>query len=224
MLLFTHQFTIWGLGDKTMGFNNVSELNALHLDALREIGNIGSGNAATALSSMLNIPVDIEIPVISLVNYENVSQYLGGKDQEVIGLALGLEEDLEGVMLHVVQPQFASRIVNTFYPKEIHTLSDISDMDLSAVKETSNITTASYVNSLAKLTNMFINITPPDDYLGTVENVLQKAASRFDAIGQQVIYIDESMFIADTEIKSSMILILQIDSLHKLFERLGLPD
>ena len=90
-----------------MGFNNLNELDAMHLDVLREIGNIGSGNAATSLSSMLNTTVEIEVPTISLINYENVSQYLGGKDNEVIGLALGLEADIEGVMLHVVQPRFA---------------------------------------------------------------------------------------------------------------------
>lgn len=206
-----------------MGFNNLNELGAMHLDVLREIGNIGSGNAATSLSSMLNTTVEIEVPTISLINYENVSQYLGGKDNEVIGLALGLEADIDGVMLHVVQPKFASRIVNAFYPKEIQTLQDINEMDLSAVKETSNITTAAYVNSMASLTNTFINITPPMEYLDTVENVLKQASDRFDAIGHQVIYIDENLYIGDTQIKSSMILILQIDSLKKLFDKLGIP-
>ena len=206
-----------------MGFNNLNELDAMHLDVLREIGNIGSGNAATSLSSMLNHSVEIEVPTISLINYENVSQYLGGKDNEVIGLALGLEADIEGVMLHVVQPRFASRIVNTFYPKEIETLEDINEMDLSAVKETSNITTAAYVNSMASMTNTFINITPPIEYLDTVENVLKHASNRFDAIGNQVIYIDENLYIGNTQIKSSMILILQIDSLKLLFDKLGIP-
>lgn len=205
-----------------MGFTNLNELDAMHLDVLREIGNIGSGNAATSLSSMLNTTVDIEVPIISLINYDNVSQYLGGKDREVIGLALGLEADIDGVMLHVVQPQFASRIINAFYPKEINTLADINEMDLSAVKETSNITTAAYVNSLAALTNMFINITPPVDYLDTVENVLKHASNRFDSIGNQVIYIDENLYIGGTEIKSSMILILQMESLKKLFDKLGI--
>lgn len=206
-----------------MEFNNLNDLDAMHLDALREIGNIGSGNAATSLSSMLNTPVEIEVPNISLINYDHVSQYLGGKDRKVIGLALGLEADIEGVMLHVVQPKFASRIINAFYPKEIHTLEDINEMDLSAVKETSNITTAAYVNSMATMTDTFINITPPIEYLDTVENVLKHASDRFDAIGHQVIYIDENLYIGDTEIKSSMILILQIDSLKKLFDKLGIP-
>ena len=86
-----------------MGFENLNELNAMHLDVLREIGNIGSGNAATSLASMLNTTVDIEVPTISLVNYDHVSQYLGGKDRRVVGLAVGLEVDIDGVMLHVVQ-------------------------------------------------------------------------------------------------------------------------
>ncbi len=206
-----------------MGFNNLNDLDAMHLDVLREIGNIGSGNAATSLSSMLNTPVEIEVPNISLINYDHVSQYLGGKDRKVIGLALGLEADIEGVMLHVVQPKFASRIINAFYPKEIQALEDINEMDLSAVKETSNITTAAYVNSMATMTDTFINITPPIEYLDTVENVLKRASDRFDAIGHQVIYIDENLYIGDTEIKSSMILILQIDSLKKLFDKLGIP-
>ena len=195
----------------------------MHLDVLREIGNIGSGNAATSLASMLNTTVDIEVPTISLVNYDHVSQYLGGKDRRVVGLAVGLEGDIDGVMLHVVQRQFVSRIINTFYPKEINTLDDINSMDLSAVKETSNITTAAYVNSLASLTNTFINITPPTEYIDTVDNVLSKVSSNFEAVGNQVIYIDENLIIAGSTIKSSMILILEIDSLKRLFDKMGIP-
>lgn len=206
-----------------MGFENLNELNAMHLDVLREIGNIGSGNAATSLASMLNTTVDIEVPTISLVNYDHVSQYLGGKDRRVVGLAVGLEGDIDGVMLHVVQRQFVSRIINTFYPKEINTLDDINSMDLSAVKETSNITTAAYVNSLASLTNTFINITPPTEYIDTVENVLSKVSSNFESVGNQVIYIDENLIIAGSTIKSSMILILEIDSLKRLFDKMGIP-
>lgn len=205
-----------------MELKNLNDLDAVHLDVLCEIGNIGSGNAATSLSALLNTVVKIEPPVISLINYESVSQYLGGKDNNVVGLALGLEGDIDGVMLHVVQPKFAARIVNAFYPKEIHSLDDISEMDLSALKETSNITTASYVNALATLTNTFINITPPSEHLGTVACVLKSAADRFDAIGNQVIYIDENLFLGEAEVKSSIILILQIDSLQKLFDKLGI--
>ncbi len=206
-----------------MGFNNLSDLDAIQLDALREVGNIGSGHAATSLASMLNTDIQIEVPSISLINYEHVSQYLGGKDRRVIGLALGLEGDLDGVMLHVVQREFASQIINTFYPKEIKTLDDVNEMDLSAVKETSNITTAAYVNAMAQLTGLFINITPPIDYIDTVERVLKNASNCFDAISSQVLYIDENLHWGNAAAKSSMILILHMDSLQKLFDRLRVP-
>ena len=206
-----------------MAFQSLDDLDFVHLDVLREIGNIGSGNAATSLASMLNTTVDIEVPTISLIHYDNVSQYLGGKDQEVVGLSVGLEGDLTGVMLHVVQCPFVSKIVNTFYPKEINSLSDVTEMELSAVKETSNITTAAYVNSLAQMTNMFINITPPSEHLDTVENILQTVAQKFHSVGSQVIYIDENLIISGSTIKSSMILVLELDSLKKLFEKLFIP-
>ena len=206
-----------------MGFNNLSDLDAIQLDALREVGNIGSGHAATSLASLLHTNIQIEIPSISLINYDHVSQYLGGKDRRVIGLALGLGEELHGVMLHVVQLQFASHIINAFYPRELHTLNDINDMDLSAIKETSNITTASYVNAMAQLTNLFINITPPVDYIDTVDQVLKHVSAPFDAIGNQVLYIDENLHIGNTKVQIGMILILQFDSLKKLFERLKVP-
>ena len=126
-------------------------------------------------------------------------------------------------MLHVVQREFASQIINTFYPKEIKTLDDVNEMDLSAVKETSNITTAAYVNAMAQLTGLFINITPPIDYIDTVERVLKNASNRFDAISSQVLYIDENLHWGNAAAKSSMILILHMDSLQKLFDRLRVP-
>lgn len=206
-----------------MAFNNLYDLDAIQLDALREVGNIGSGHAATSLASMLGTDIQIEVPSISLISYENVSQFLGGRDRRVIGLALGLEGDLDGVMLHVVQRKFAEQTINTFYPKEIHTLDDVNEMDLSAVKETSNITTAAYANALAQLTGLFINITPPVDYIDTVEQVLKQVSERFNTFSSQVLYIDESLHWGSADAKSSMILILQADSLQKLFDRLKIP-
>ena len=69
-----------------MAYTNIEEFSSMHLDVLREIGNIGSGNAATALASLLNTVVDIEVPVISLVSYDKVADYLGGRHAKALGL------------------------------------------------------------------------------------------------------------------------------------------
>ena len=209
--------------EKHMSITNMEDLGAMHLDVLRELGNIGSGNAATSLASLLNATVDIEVPSISLMHYDNVAKHIGSPEERMISLSLMLEGDLDGVMLQITQPSFIERVINAFYPKEIHSVDDLDAMDLSAIQEIGNISTAAYVNSLAQLTNTFINISPPKPLIDTLDNIIQNAADQFVEIGEQVLYIDENLFIAGTEVKSSMILILSMDSMKVLFDKLGIP-
>ena len=77
----------------------MNELNEMHVSVLTEIGNIGSGNAATALASLLNTFVDIEIPNIHLPNFEDVPKFLGGADNMALGLTVNLTGDIQGMML-----------------------------------------------------------------------------------------------------------------------------
>lgn len=204
-----------------MALESLGQLQPYHIDVLTEIGNIGSGNAATALASMMNTFVDIEIPTITLLDYEKVADLLGGVDASAIGISLDINEDLTGRILHILQPDFASKLVSTFYPTQIECLDDISDMDLSVISEMGNITSAAYVNALAGLTNLFINISPPTTLKGTIENILSVSSNSMQNIGHQVLFIDEKLKIDGSEINSSLILMLEIDSLKLLFNKLG---
>lgn len=206
-----------------MGEAEITTLDELHLSVLAEIGNIGSGNAATALATLLNTFVDIEIPHIHLLNFSEVPDYLGGPDNVALGLTVTLEGDFEGMMLQVIEKNFASKLINTFYEKEITSLEDISDMDLSVVQEMGNITTAAYVNSIAKMTNAYINISPPNCLVDSVSNILKVPQTKFDSLGKKVLFIDERFCIADTQIRSGMILLLEVESMNVLFEKLGIP-
>ncbi len=207
-----------------MAFTKIDDFSSMHLDVLREIGNIGSGNAATALASLLNTVVDIEVPVISLISYEKVAEYLGGKDTKALGMTVELEGDVHGCMLEVVHYEFANKLINTFYPKELATLDDVDDMDLSVVREMSNITTAAYINSIAAMTQLFINIQPPDSYLDSVSNLVAIPAEKLSRdYNEPVLYIDEKLHIGDTEMKSGLILVLDSNSIQILFKKLGMP-
>ncbi|MCI8992451.1 MAG: chemotaxis protein CheC [Eubacterium sp.] len=203
-----------------MKIKSLEELNALHVDVLAEVGNIGSGNAATALATMLNKVVKIEIPNIVLLDYDKVAEILGGTDQAAISMSVGLEGDLEGLMLHIISVDFASSMVNTFYKKEIHGLEDVNDMDVSVMQEMSNITTAAYVNSVSTLINGFINICPPEVNINRIGKILETARKKIGNPGQQVLYIDEKLVIEETEIKSSMIMMLTLNSMNELFKSL----
>lgn len=205
-----------------MAIQSLNDLNAMHLDVLTEIGNIGSGNAATALATLVNTVVDIEVPTIRLIDFSEVSDYLGDKDTVAVGMGVVLEGDVRGMMLQVMQLNFVQKLVNTFYPKDLKSIDDIVEMDMSVLKEASNITTAAYVNSLASMTGLFINISPPTDYTDTIDNILKIPASNFSSIGKQALFIDEKLTVGGTEVKSSMILVLEMDSLKTLFDKLSI--
>ena len=86
----------------------------MQIDVLKEIGNIGSGNACTALAMLLNTFVDMSVPSIKFLDFDSVKEFLGGENIEVLGIRIGVKEDLTGMMFHIVKKEFASKIINTF--------------------------------------------------------------------------------------------------------------
>lgn len=196
-------------------------LSELQLDALKEIGNIGAGNACTALSVLLGKPVDMTIPSIQLLEFDKTAEALGGADNVVIGIQIGITDDLDGMMFHVIQRPFAEKIINTYYSKEIVSLHELDEMDTSVMNEMGNITSGVYANSIATLTGILVNITAPVQKCNTVGELLQVPLEYFSKLGDKVLLVDEKFMIAGTEISSNMILILEHNSLLKLFQKLG---
>ncbi len=196
-------------------------LNELQLDVMREIGNIGAGNACTALSVLLGTMIDMSVPSVHLLGYESTAQYLGGEDKMVIGLKIEINGDLDGMMLHVVERRFAERIINTFYAKELDNIANLDEMDSSVLNEMANITSGAYANSIATLTSLFVNIGTPLQIPGKVSDIMKLPLTEFVKPGEQVLVVDEVFTIDDEHISSNMILALESESLEKLFARLG---
>ena len=193
----------------------------IQIDLLKEIGNIGSGNACTALSVLLGTAIDMSVPRVQLLGFESTAELLGGADNIVIGLRVDITGDLEGMMLHVVEKRFAERIINTFYAKEIDNITNLDEMDSSVLNEMANITSGAYANSIASLTSLFVNIGTPNQVPGKVSEIMKLPLSEFVKPGEQLLVVDEVFTIDDEDISSNMILALESDSLERLFERLG---
>lgn len=196
-------------------------LNELQLDVMREIGNIGAGNACTALSVLLGTMIDMSVPRVQLLKYDSTAEFLGGEDNMVIGLRIGITGDLEGMMLHVVERRFAQRIINTFYAKEIENIANLDEMDSSVLNEMANITSGAYANSIATLTGLFVNIGTPEQIPGKVSDIMKLPLTQFVKPGERVLVVEEEFTIDDEHISSNMILALESDSLESLFSRLG---
>ena len=196
-------------------------LNDTQLDVMREIGNIGAGNACTALSGLIGTPIDMSVPRVQLLGIDSTSDYLGGDDKEVLGIRIDVKADLTGMMYHIVNKRFAERLINTFYEKKLDTIKSIDEMDMSVISEMGNITSGAYANALATLSGYVVDIGTPTPGGYTISEILRVPIETFGEVGDKILVVDEQFIIDSEKLTSNMILVLEKDSLHKLFDKLG---
>ena len=196
-------------------------LNDTQLDVMREIGNIGAGNACTALSGLIGTPIDMSVPRVQLLGIDSTSDYLGGDDKEVLGIRIDVKADLTGMMYHIVNKRFAERLINTFYEKKLDTIKSIDEMDMSVISEMGNITSGAYANALATLSGYVVDIgtATPGGY--SISEILKVPIETFGEVGDKILVVDEQFIIDSEKLTSNMILVLEKDSLHRLFDKLG---
>ena len=132
-----------------------------YYDVLKELGNIGAGNATTALAQMLQTKVDMKVPQVRLLDFKDVGEVMGGEEQIVVGIYLAVEGDITGSIMFVLEQHAGRELVSKLMgmpPAE----GDFNEMELSALKEIGNIITGAYLNSLAQMTNLKVLPSVPD--------------------------------------------------------------
>ena len=196
-------------------------LNDTQLDVMREIGNIGAGNACTALSGLIGTPIDMSVPRVQLLGIDSTSDYLGGDDKEVLGIRIDVKADLTGMMYHIVNKRFAERLINTFYEKKLDTIKSIDEMDMSVISEMGKITSGAYANALATLSGYVVDIGTPTPGGYSISEILRVPIETFGEVGDKILVVDEQFIIDSEKLTSNMILVLEKDSLHRLFDKLG---
>ncbi|MCH5193189.1 MAG: chemotaxis protein CheC [Oscillospiraceae bacterium] len=204
-----------------MAIKNVEQLQAMHLDVLKEIGNIGSGNAASSLSTFLQTSTDITVPIVRLLDFNETVNFLGGPENITIGMLVNIVGDIKGMMLYILEEEFASQLTGTLFGAPIEDLMNLNDMEKSLISEVGNIMSASYINAIASLTGMTIDISVPMLTTDMVGALLSVPVIEFAQVGDKVLFIDDGFTIGGKEIKSNMILVPEMDSLETLFTRLG---
>lgn len=209
-----------------MSLKNMHDLNSVHFDVLREIGNIGQGNAASALAQMLGLSIDISVPTVRLLEMDEAVQYLGGPENVVLGMLVGLSGEIQGMMLYVLQRGFATNMINTVFGKDVKELTAFDEMDLSFVQEIGNILAGSYVNAISSLTGLTIDISVPNICIDMAGAILAVPAVEFAHVGSKVLFIDDNFIFGGDgsnpeEVKSNMILVPELKSLDTLFQHLG---
>ncbi len=204
-----------------MAIKNFEDLGAMEIDVLTEVGNIGAGNAMTALSSMIGQMVDIEVPAVNILGFQEAIDYAGGPEKTVVGIIVPIKDDIEGEILFLLENDIVELVVSTFFGTSDIDLLNLSPDMTSALTELGNIMAASYVNAIAELTGMKIEVEIPMlsvDMLGAIMSV---PAAQMGELSDKLLYIDNLMLIDKVSVKSKMMLLPTVESLDKLLRSLG---
>ena len=144
-----------------MGIKNYSDLNSLEIDALREIGSIGTGNAATALSQMLGKPVRITLPEVRIMEYNEAIEWIGGPEAITAGVLAQLGGEINGIMLSVHQLEFINLILETMLDSKVKDFDELTELETSALVEIGNIMGSTFINAMCGLAGISVSLTAP---------------------------------------------------------------
>ena len=198
---------------------DLKSVSAQYMDVLKEIGNIGAGNATTALASMLQCRIDMAVPEVKLIEVDELAESLGGKERVMTAIFLEVEGDITGDIIFLLEKGSASFLVSKLMGMEVNAES-FSEMDLSCIKEISNIIAGSYLNSLSTLTNLKIYPSVPHLQMDMVDSLLHSPMSGAKD-NDQILFI-QTEFTDDIQLGGYFVMIPDTESYGKILGALGI--
>ena len=205
-----------------MSMVNLQKITDVYCDLLKEIGNIGAGNAMTALSQMLGCKVDMRVPIVQLLEFGEVGALMGGEEQIMACVLLGVDGDISGKMMFMIEKQSAKRLIDKIMGGFGEDGEEFSEMETSALQEVGNIITGAYLNALATFTGMKIVSSPPQMTIDMAGAILSVPAIEFGVLGDRILLI-QTQFFGEMEVDGYFILIPDVESYVKIIGALGLP-
>lgn len=191
-----------------------------YFDVLRELGNIGAGNATTALAQMMQCKVDMAVPQVRLLEFKEMGEIMGGAEVIMAGIYLAIEGDITGSIMFLLEKQAARHLVNKLMGMEV-TGDEFSEMEFSALKEVGNIITGAYLNSLSSLTNLVIYPSVPDLTVDMAGAILSVPAIQFGELGDKMLMI-QTQFFDEMVLDGYFILVPDLNSYGRILSALGI--
>ncbi len=193
------------------------------MDVLREVGNIGAGNAATALSRLLDKKVDMRVPTVSILPFEQIADKVGGSEAVVVAVFLRVDGDVPGNMFFIMSMEQAKRLLHVLLGLEIAEGQAYSEMEMSTLCEIGNILAGSYLTSLADLTGLNLQPSVPAVAVDMAGAILSHGLLQFGVMGDDALLIDTTFLEGDRKAEGHFFFIPDPESFARLFHALGVP-
>lgn len=202
-------------------YKNYDDLSPIAIDCLQEMGNIGSGNAASSLSAMLSKPVTMHVPKIQVLDYQAIIDKMGGPEKILTAILVSFKGDIKGMMMFLLEDAFAQIVVNTFMGKKNIDVIKMDEADSSAVKEMGNIMAGAYLSALAAMAEFTVAMDPPSMTVDMMGALMSAPMTTLHDVGDKVLFIDDGFAIDNVNIDANIILIPEMESLDILMRKLG---
>lgn len=207
--------------------NYINNIKPIHLDILKEVGNIGAGHAATSLSTLLNRKIDMKVPNVRIVPFSEMMELTGGSEKEVVSVSLNIEGEAGGNMFFMLTVEEADRFIQklmddesfTFHDRDSHTIG------FSAMQEMGNILSGSYLSALGDFTRLKLQPSVPELAVDMFGAIISYGLLEISQYSDYTIVIDTILTEMDEGnieiVKGHFFLLLSPDSFPVLFEALG---
>ena len=197
------------------------DLSPLQLDALSEIGNIGAGNSATALSQIINKKIDMNVPKVALVPIEDVPELVGGPDVIVVGIFLRVYGKAPSNILFLMPQKSAFYLVDTLLGKPKGATKTLDGMDESALKEIGNILSGAYLNAFFNFTHISMLPSIPAMAMDMAGAILNVVLVQLGQMGDKAMVIETEFLSEEEGINGHFFLVPDPGSLGTLVKAVG---
>jgi len=207
--------------------SKIESITSMHLDVLKEIGNIGAAHAATSLSSLLNRKIDMRVPKVEMVSFNDMMELVGGAETVVVGIYLRIEGDAQGSMFFILPIERADQFIQSLINDDLFSFSknQVSELGLSAMQELGNILSGSYLSALSDFSGMKLYPTVPGLSVDMFGAIISTGLIEISEVSDQVIVINTSIFEEGftnrNEVDGHFFLLPDPDSFMNIFKALG---
>ena len=190
------------------------------VDILQEVGNIGIGNAATALAEFLNTKVNVTVPRASLVPVEEVFDHVGGVEEIVAAVLLRVEGDLSGTVLFVFSEGSVLKLISQLLGQPIGSLEEIGGMGESVLMEVGNILTGSFLNAISMMSNLTIIPAVPLFTFDMLGSIISSSLLGTGMVEDQVLLIETKLAQEGDEVTGNLLFFFDVGTLNSLLNSL----
>ncbi len=207
-----------------MAISRYEEMNEMEMDILKEIGSIGGGNAATALSSLLSAKVNMLVPRVEILEFNEALAKLGDPEEIVAAVMVEMTGEVQGIMLFTAPEEFTDEVVFRMLGKTQISLMELDEIDTSVLTEIGNIVISSYINALSALTGVSVELSVPQLAVNMLGGIMSLPMAMMGQHSDRIMMVTGEFDIDGKALKSGMLLLPDVKSLNILMKKLGVDS